>query len=246
MVRERAVFVVFVASIAVASGCTAREGAGETGGAGAGDRGASSGPDEPGVAGEGPLPKAGACGGDDATRWLGFLESGSCASIPGAGGAWVATRLFPDAPPALAAQACAFDWTPDDPSGARRPDEGALASAPLEHLTAYCPSPVSLARVPFSEGTATEIPQDPDPLGAPTGVTGCDVCARLAGRHVFAILPADRLDLKRIVVALDTQAFVSFDVAPVMAGSQAFVVALPSRADGASYVEGRVPFLDVP
>jgi hypothetical protein len=184
----------------------------------------------------------------DAPRYHAFLASGSCADVAGVDGRWIARPLFPDAPPDVRAAACTYRWSAASSAGARTPDVAALEALAAEHLTQDvapaedCDPPTTI------RGSAAIIPVDPDDgmggLGAPTGVSGCDVCARLGDRSVFVILPADRVDLRQVVVATSDGRFVSLSMTPPTAGAQAFAVDLPPAPGGATYLEGRVPLFE--
>ena len=185
-----------------------------------------------------------ACTLEKAPRHLAFLRTGTCGDVPADAGQWTGTALFPDAPSPLREVACAFDWSSD--VGAA-PEPSALAVVDAEHLVPTCPKRIRVVDVTTPvHGEALEVPPmeaDGGGTGAPSGVTGCDVCARLVGRELFVILPPDQLDLKRIAVWVDSGAEMRFDVSPSVAGAQAFFVSLPPPTEGA-YVGGRVSFFE--
>ena len=183
---------------------------------------------------------------EGALHYLAFLASGTCRDVDASAGRWTGRTLFPDALPPIRDVACDFTWTTDPSRGdVGSPDIAALDALDAEHLTPACAKAIPSPATPWGPGSATKVPVPEGPESAPTGVTGCDVCGRLFRRDVFVILPADRVDLKRIVVSLDIGGTVSFDLTPAMAGAQAFFVPLPPPPAGATYIEGRVPFLDV-
>ena len=186
-------------------------------------------------------------------RYLAYLATGACSDVtsPRSNGAWIAHALFPGAPPAIRDSACAYEWTLLVPLAAdgsvTAPDLEALAALPTEQLTrdveTRATAPCEATLLP---ATAAQLvpPVDASGGAGPTGVSGCDVCARLVGRTLFVILPADKLDLHTVVVTTDDGKDVLFDV-HVPNGTQAFAVELPSPQQG-RYNEGRVPLFRAP
>lgn len=179
----------------------------------------------------------------DTIRYHAFLASGTCLDVKGAGGTWIAESAFPDAPPAIRDTACTYAWTP--PSGASpKPDVKALEALKPELLTQGDTLMVTEPCAPPSLGPASVNRLAPsDTASPPTGVSGCDVCGRIAIRRVYVILPADRAKLKTFVVGTEGGAFVSYEVkAPE--GARIFSVELPPAET--SYVQGRVTMVEAP
>jgi hypothetical protein len=87
-------------------------------------------------------------------------------------------------------------------------------------------------------------PESDGGASAPTGVSGCDVCARLFGRMLFVILPPEKLDLRSVVVTTASGRYLAFDMS-IPKGTQAFAVELPVN-DQESYKDGRVPLFRDP
>ena len=168
----------------------------------------------PSTAGEQvPAPEKPVCG-PDAPRYLAFLASGRCRDVPSSrsDGTWVASSLFPEAPEGLRDSACAYQWTasPSAPSAA---DVEALSALQPEHLTRGLDAPATCNAPVLAQGYAKlNPPPEPGAAGAPIGVVGCDVCARVYGRTLFAILPPDRLDLRTVLITTTGGQLVSFDV----------------------------------
>lgn len=179
----------------------------------------------------------------DTIRYHAYLATGSCRDVQGAGGTWVAESAFPDAPPEIRDAACTYAWTPPQGASAKE-DVAALEALTPEILTKGktftvtepCPPPA------LGPSSASLIP--PNDVGAPpTGVSGCDVCGRIAIRRVYVILPPDKTKLKTYVVDTQGGGSVSFKIdAPD--DTQVFSVELPES--GASYVQGRINMLEAP
>jgi len=182
----------------------------------------------------------------DTIRYHAYLATGSCREVQGAGGTWVAESAFPDAPPEIRDAACTYAWTPANAgtSASAKEDVAALEALTPEILTKGktftvtepCPPPA------LGPSSASLIP--PNDVGAPpTGVSGCDVCGRIAIRRVYVILPPDKTKLKTYVVDTQGGGSVSFKIdAPD--DTQVFSVELPES--GASYVQGRINMLEAP
>ncbi len=177
----------------------------------------------------------------DAPRHHAFLKSGPCADIAGRDGTWVASSLFPDAPKDIVETACTYRWTTS--SGALA-DTSVLESADFDHLTKSVAETTSCDEPVLKTGSLSPLPQNPDGTSAPTGVTGCDVCGRVSGGHVFVILPADKLNLRTVVVTTNAGKFLSFEMTSLDAKTQIFSAELPPAPDGAKYNEGRISLLE--
>jgi hypothetical protein len=184
----------------------------------------------------------------DAPRYYAFLASGSCAEVSGSGGVWIAQPLFPEAPADVRERACTYRWRSAEVGSASGPDVEALEALSAELLTESREPPAPCDAAPSLRGSAAIVPVDPDAGGAsaPTGVSGCDVCAQIRDRSAFVILPADNLDLQTMLVATSAGRFVTIDLSPPTAGAQAFSVELPPAPDGASYEEGRASLFVAP
>lgn len=177
-------------------------------------------------------------------RYLAFLASGTCRDVQGSEGTWVARPLFPEAPAAIRDTACAYQWTGS--AAATAPDLAILTTIGAEHLTRDVEVTMSCAARVLPPGSAAVVPSIAGDGGesSPTGVSGCDVCARLSGKTLFAILPPDRLDLHTAVVLTPSGRYITFGMS-VPEGTQAFAVDLPADALE-SYKEGRVPLFRAP
>jgi hypothetical protein len=167
--------------------------------------------------------------GVDGPKHHAFLREGTCSEVPGKDGKWIARTLFPDAPEEIRSRACTYRWS----TALSAPDVAALRNLPLAHVTPNC-EPGIAAVVPQGRAKVLMAPS----IGAPTGVSGCDVCARLSGKHVFLILPAERLDFRGLTVGTNGGTFLSFGVTPPAEKVQAFSVELPPAPNGGTYVEG--------
>jgi hypothetical protein len=157
-----------------------------------------------------------------------FLKAGGCADVSGADGKWIARALFPDAPEEIRTRACTYRW-----STTSAPDVEALRAL-AEHMTPNC-EPEGSQIAPLGAAVAVD-PSDTGGVGAPTGVSGCDVCGRLLGRSAYLILPADEPELRRLVVEVEGGTLRIFELTPPTPKAQAFVVELPAAA----YVVGQV------
>jgi hypothetical protein len=207
--------------VACAMACTDERTTGS--GPGAGGSQSGSGADNPPPPRTGKTPE---CVSDSPWQHA-FLKSGTCADIAGANGKWIARPLFPGAPEEI--RACTYRW-----STTGVPDLEVLRAL-ADHVTPNCePEDTTIA----PRGAA--VPIEPGSVGAPTGVSGCDVCGRLHDRSAFLILPADKLALRRLQVPMQGGGAQSFDVTPPKIGIQAFVVELPPSA----YVFGHVPIFE--
>ena len=163
----------------------------------------------------------------DSPRQHAFLQSGACADVEGKDGKWIARTLFPDAPAEVGA--CTFRW-----STTSSPDIEALRGR-TNHMTPSC-EPEGSTIAP--RGTAVAVDAvGPGGVSAPTGVSGCDVCGVVHDRSAYVILPADKLDLRRMFVRTRDGMFKAFDLSTPSPTTQAFVVDLPPGA----YVFGQVP-----
>lgn len=175
--------------------------------------------------------------GPDGPRHHAFLAQGTCSDVPGEGGRWIARPLFPDAPEEIRSRACTYRWSSLDTT----PDTSALAALETELLTPSCePTTTELA----PRGFVAPAPPSDASIGAPTGVSGCDVCARLAGKHVWLILPADKLAWRRLVVETQAGSAVPFDLTPPSETAQAFSVELPPAPNGTAWVDGHAKLYD--
>lgn len=181
------------------------------------------------------------CAVDRTAQFQAFLTRGTCADVTSQTGRWIVTSLFPDAPPAIRDVACAWRWS--SPMRAP-PDEASLRALPLEALTKSAqPWPTCLSGS-APAGARRFAPPNYDEAGAapPTGVSGCDVCARYWDKSVYAILPADRLGRLRYVVLTDQAGqFAYFEMMPSAERNQAFRVDV-----GAGFTDGKVPLFDEP
>jgi hypothetical protein len=177
----------------------------------------------------------------DAPRHYAFLKSGPCSNVAGRDGTWVASSLFPDAPKDIVDTACTYHWTT---STAAPADVDALRSPNVEHLTKSVAETPSCDAPVLKPGSLTPLPQSPNGESAPTGVSGCDVCGRVSGSHVFVILPADKLSFRTVVVATDTGKYLSFEMKTLDAKTQIFSAELPPAPDGAKYNQGRISIIE--
>lgn len=192
-----------------------------------------------------PAPRGGPGCREEGPRYLAFLASGACRDVESttSEGTWVARSLFPGAPAAVRDSACSYQWTAPQTSETAKPaDVQVLSTLKAEHLARELAVATPCEAPLLPAGSASlSAPRDEGGGGAsaPTGVSGCDVCARVSGSVVFVILPPDMLDLRTVVVTTVTGKYLSFDV-DVPAGTQAFSVELP-RPSEELYNEGRVP-----
>jgi hypothetical protein len=164
----------------------------------------------------------------DTVRYHAFLRSGECANVTASGGTWRVRRAFPDAPPAIRASACTYEWVSASPANAA-PDVKALDTLDTDHLTEAIKSTTPRCEAPALGNSSVRRVTPKPGAGAPTGVSGCDVCGRMAEQRAFVILPADRRMLRTIVVATGAGSFQSFTVTPPENG-QVFSVELPPDA----------------
>ena len=163
----------------------------------------------------------------DSPRQHAFLQSGACADVEGKNGKWIARTLFPDAPAEV--RACTFRWSTTSP-----PDVEALRAL-SDHMTPSC-EPEGTTIAPRGTAVAVDF-SGPGGESAPTGVSGCDVCGVVHDRSAYLILPADKLDLRRMLVRTRDGMSKAFDLSTPSPTTQAFVVELPPGA----YVFGQVP-----
>ena len=178
-------------------------------------------------------------------RYLAFLRTGTCHDVVSerAAGTWVAHPLFPAAPPAMRDVACTFEWSGTN-AGAAPPEDvdvDVLASSlDIDHLARSVDRSLRCEATILSPTAVTEKPAEDAAGGsAPTGVTGCDVCARVFGTTLFAILPPDELDLHTVTITTTDNRYIAFELA-LPPGTQAFTVELPPNAKG-GYNQGRAP-----
>lgn len=187
----------------------------------------------------------------DAPRYYAFLAEGSCAAVEGSGGTWITSPVFPDADSSIRDAACTFQWIPagGQAKAGALPDVGALERLGAQFLTRSALATQTCAAPRLGPGSITPVPVDESggSVGAPTGVTGCDVCGRVFGREVYVILPADKLNLRAIVVPTDSGKFVTFEL-KLASGetNQTFAVELPAAPDDASYKQGPITLLEAP
>lgn len=171
-----------------------------------------------------------------ATHYDVLLESGTCADVPGAGGTWITSELFPDAPAGIRERSCAYRWTGPHPI-----DRGAIEHVPGASLaTPVCGAAAqSFAVVTSSPGEFI------DGLTA-GGAAGCDVCARVQPRRAWVVLPGDAKlrGLLAVPYAKDaTHTFtegVGVQLGVLPPGVRAFVVDLPEPARGRTYALDQV------
>lgn len=193
-------------------------------------------------AGRTPPPTAAPVG----SLYYAYLASGACSDVAGKSGTWMARALFPDAPPEIRAAACSYRWLATSPTSPASPDLDALTSLGAELLTRSVDESPSRVGRPLDPGSLIPIPPDPGGAGAPTGVTGCDVCGRVLERQIFVILPADKMSLRTIVVATESGQFLSFDVKPPAGPAQVYSAVLPPAPNDTTYKQGRFPMLEAP
>lgn len=180
------------------------------------------------------------CAVDRAARFQAFLTQGACADVTSETGRWIATSLFPDAPPEIRDVACTWRWS--SASGASA-DETSLRALPLEALTKSAqPWPTCLSGA-APAGARRFAPPNYDEAGAPpTGVSGCDVCARHWNKSVYAILPAERIGRLRFVALTEgTGKQAWFEMLPPADRNQAFRIDV-----GAGFADGKVPLFEEP
>lgn len=179
----------------------------------------------------------------DTIRYHAYLATGSCNDVQGSGGTWIAESAFPDAPPEIRDAACTYAWTPPQGTSAKE-DVAALEALTPEVLTKGKTFTVTEPCAPPALGPSSASLIPPNDVGAPpTGVSGCDVCGRIAMRRVYVILPPDKTKLKTYVIGTQGGSFVSFKIdAPD--DTQVFSVELPES--GASYVQGRINMVEAP
>lgn len=180
------------------------------------------------------------CAVDRAAQYQAFLTRGTCADVPGEGGRWIVASLFPDAPPAIRDVACTWRWS----SPTRAPaDAASLRALPVEALTkGVQPWPTCIAGSAPAGARRFAPPSYEESAAPPTGVSGCDVCARSWDKSVYAILPADRLTRLRYVVLTDAAGQLAwFEMMPAADRNQAFRIDV-----GAGFKDGKVPLFDEP
>lgn len=177
----------------------------------------------------------------DVIRYHAFLSTGACADVQGAGGVWAASSAFPDAPAEIRDAACTYAWTPPAGSTAQ-PDVPALEALKADLLTKGATTTEKCDPPALGPASVNRLPPS-DPAAPPTGVSGCDVCGRIAIRRVYVILPIDKTKLKTWVVGTEGGKYISFSVeAP--ADTQVFSVELPAAETG--YLQGRINMLEAP
>lgn len=178
----------------------------------------------------------------ETTRYLAFVPEGRCAEVAGGGGLWHAAPLFPDAPPSIRDAACSFAWRAID-HGAPA-DVGALQALRPEALTEGVQATDACAATRLSSDATSIVPlPHSDGLPGPLGVAGCEVCARVMGREVYAILPADHPN-PLTIAAIDARGLLVLVEVALGSSTQAFVAELPALRDGGSYREGRAQLIE--
>lgn len=178
-----------------------------------------------------------------APRYYAFLKAPSCADVPGAGGVWRVRPAFPEAPASVRDIACAYTWTPEAADATE--DVSVLEELEPSHLakgelvTVACEPPA------LGADALTDITAEGG-AGAPTGVTGCDVCGRVDDGRVYIILPGDDgPDLTVLSVATLGGVWKTFRIARPQS-AQLFSVALPPLGGEDGYVGGAVPMFEKP
>lgn len=210
------------------------------------DATSAAGPAPAADAGPGPSPDPAADAGDDpcavdrTAQYQAFLTRGTCADVPAESGRWIVASLFPDAPPAIRDVACTWRWS----SPTRAPaDVASLRASPVEALTKSAqPWPTCISGSAPASARRFAPPTYDESGAPPTGVSGCDVCARAWDKSVYAILPADRLTRLRYVVLTDAAGeHAWFEMMPAADRNQAFRVDV-----GPGFQDGKVPLFDEP
>lgn len=190
-------------------------------------------------------------------QYLAFLEAGPCGDVSGATraagtrGRWVSQPLFPDAPPAVREIACAYSWTPtraptrdsDTPDVLDR--DALFAGLGEADLVTPSATPIPIALPAIDPREAEPIDGGFSGDGPPTGVSGCDVCGRVAAQRIFVIRPPEKVSHHRLLVPTTTGMFRVFDV-PATTSAQVFTVQLPTTPSGDAYTEGRAILVPSP
>lgn len=176
-------------------------------------------------------------------RYYAFLTKGRCADVEGRDGTWTARSAFADAPAAVRDVACRYEWFAAA-SGAPA-DVAALDALEAEHLTEASHLSVACDSLALDVSTLTPVPLNPPgSVGAPTGVTGCDVCARVDDRRAYVILPANDLELRTLLVTTVSGIVHQYRVDPPTR-TQVFSVALPSAPAGDAFADGPISLVRV-
>ena len=167
----------------------------------------------------------------DAPRYHAFLASPACADVEGVRGHWTAAHLFPNAPATIRDRACTYRWAP---VGDAPPDVPAPHAPAPELLTKSIEETPPCDAPALSPEAVTLTPVAPTAGDdVPTGVTGCDVCAHVVERQVFAILPAEDIDMRTLTVTTTAGKMQTFALS---ASPQVFSVELPPPPTGEGYV----------
>lgn len=179
------------------------------------------------------------CDATNAPRWYVSLRDRSCEILPGNGGWWIPSALFPGAPPRVLASTCAYDWRVPVGSEKVTPDVAVLkAFVDPDHevLTPVCTGPVGVAPS-ASMADVYEVYEIP-PNGG--GSQGCDVCGIVDEDQLYVVLPPDEIVLYEFAVPLSNgeTRWLKLDAGAAYGGT--FSVPLPALPDGLDYVDGYV------
>ncbi len=162
------------------------------------------------------------------SRYEAYLDEGPCETVWDYRGVWWAESLFPNAPKSVRETACAFTWEAYD--GISAPDPTSFLETPnVLVTTSGCDAASDRLKV-SSEEMSNQIPI----MG---GASGCDVCGRVKNRTLYAILPPEKVRLRRVTLQL-----VGGGVRTLMLGgdpnARTLVVKLPILPPGLSYKQG--------
>ncbi len=155
--------------------------------------------------------------------------TGACVPVDGKRGQWVPEQPFPTAPARVQAAACGYRWS----SSTNAAPERDLLAAKIGKGGSLAPACGKGAQP--AVGRVTQLPFHFKIIG---GTVGCDVCGLVADGTLYVVLPADRVAIEQVEIAMPNGPMATFQIEPDPA--RALRIPLPASSDGASYAEGPV------
>jgi hypothetical protein len=166
-----------------------------------------------------------------ARKYFVTLHEGACVEVPGHGGSWVPEPIFPDAPPEVQESSCALRWVGE------RSSRADIASLEARHSPEDVLTPACGEGAAPTTGVLREIPHIDNLTHG--GSVGCDVCALEVQRHIWVVLPPEKVYLRQLEARLSNGESRAFQIeAP--AGARAVSLELPPPPAGTTYVAGSV------